>query len=132
MNITYTTGTVPETEAVIALFDSSGIKRPTTDPERIRQMFAHADLVVTAWHDDLLVGVARSLTDFCYCCYLSDLAVRRNYQHLGIGRRLIELTKEQVGERSNLLLLAAPPAMDYYPKVGFERVENGFIIKRRN
>jgi predicted N-acetyltransferase YhbS len=130
MDITYSTGTVPDTGAIIEVYDSSGLKRPTTDAERIRQMFAHANLVVTAWAGGRLVGVARALTDFCYCCYLSDLAVHRDYQHLGIGRELIRITRERVGHGSNLLLLSAPQAMDYYPKLGFERVENGFIIKR--
>lgn len=130
MDITYSTSTVPDTGAIIEVCDSSGLKRPTTDAERIRQMFAHANLVVTAWDGGRLVGVARALTDFCYCCYLSDLAVHKDYQHLGIGRELIRITRERVGQGSNLLLLSAPQAMDYYPKLGFERVENGFIIKR--
>lgn len=130
--ITYSTTRVPETEAIIAVYESSGIIRPTQDVERIRRMYAHSNLVVTAWDDQQLVGIARALTDFCYSCYLSDLAVRQEYQKHGIGRRLIALTKEQAGERSNLLLLAAAGAMDYYPKIGFEKVENGFIVKRQH
>jgi len=77
-----------------------------------------------------LVGISRSLTDFSYCCYLSDLAVREGYKCKGIGRRMIEITKDVVGGQTMLLLLAAPSAMEYYPKVGLEKVENGFIIKR--
>lgn len=130
MDITYSTSTAPDTASILSVFDDPGLDRPTTDPERIRRMFAEADLVVTAWHDDLLVGVARSLTDFCYCCYLFDLALRRDHQHLGIGKELIRITKEQVGDQRNLLLLSAPPALDHYPKVGFARVNNGFIMKR--
>ncbi|HVX57020.1 MAG TPA: hypothetical protein VHA37_04770, partial [Candidatus Saccharimonadales bacterium] len=76
MEITYRTGVVPATPEIISVVDSSGIHRPTGDPARIALMFERADLVVTAWDGDLFVGVARSLTDFCYCCYLSDLAVR--------------------------------------------------------
>jgi hypothetical protein len=41
------------------------------------------------------------------------------------------LTKDRVGDQVMLLLLSAPDAMEYYPKVNFERVENGFIIKRK-
>ena len=70
------------------------------------------------------------VTDFCYCCYLSDLAVRQEYKYSGIGKKLVELTKEKVSENSMLLLLAAPSAIEYYPKIGMEKVENGFIIKR--
>jgi len=85
---------------------------------------------MTAWNNDTLVGVARSLTDFCYCCYLSDLAIRKEYQNMGIGKKLIHLTKEKVGEQTTLILLSAPTAIDYYPKVGMQTVNNGFIIKR--
>jgi len=116
---------------IIAVFISSGINRPTDDPERIRNMFEHANLVVSAWHEDQLVGVARTLTDFSYCAYLSDLAVRKEYQHQKIGSQLIEITRQEIGEQAMLLLLSAAPAMGYYPKIGFEKVENGFIIPRK-
>lgn len=130
MDIIYRTDIVPEAEAVIAVYESAGLRRPTDDPERIAKMYANSNLIVTAWDGDELVGVARSLTDHCYCCYLSDLAVRKEYQAKGIGRRLIEITKEQIGEETMLLLLSVPTAMDYYPKVGFQKVDNGFIINR--
>jgi len=93
-------------------------------------MFANANLVITAWDGDQLIGVARSLTDFCWCCYLADLAVRNEYKGRKIGKRLIDLTKERVGEQSMLLLLSVPAAMEYYPKVGLQKVNNGFIINR--
>ncbi|MFK7981208.1 MAG: GNAT family N-acetyltransferase, partial [Saprospiraceae bacterium] len=118
------------TEAIINLYDDSGINRPTTDKPRIKKMYEHANLVITAWDNEELVGVSRALTDFCYCCYLSDLAVNKSYQKQGIGKKLIALTKEAIGKDAMLLLLSAASAMDYYPKVGLETVKNGFIINR--
>ncbi len=130
MEITYKLDTTPDTKMIIDLYNSSGINRPTTDFERISKMYVNSNLIVTAWDNDKLVGISRSLTDFCYCCYLSDLAVREEYKSMGIGKKMIALTKEKIGEQSMLLLLSAPTAMDYYPKVNLEKVENGFIIKR--
>jgi len=130
MEITYKLDIIPDAEKIIDLYKSSGINRPIADKERIAKMYANSNLIVTAWDVSKLVGISRSLTDFCYSCYLSDLAVRKEYQKHGIGKKLIALTKEKIGEHTMLLLLAAPAAMDYYPKVGFEPVENGFIIKR--
>lgn len=129
-NITYKTGIVPPVKTIIDVYDDSGINRPTTDKARIEKMYQHANLVITAWDGEQLVGVARSLTDFCYCCYLSDLAVKKSYQKQGIGKKLIALTKEEIGTNAMLLLLSAASAMDYYPKVGLETVKNGFIINR--
>lgn len=130
MEITYKFDTTPTTEAIIALYNNSGLNRPTLDVDRIARMYANSNLIVTAWDNDKLVGISRSLTDFCYCCYLSDLAVREEYKRSGIGKKLIELTKEKVGEGSMVLLLSAPSAIEYYPKIGMEKVDNGFIIKR--
>ena len=128
--ITYKTNIIPDTALIIELYKSAGLNRTVDDKERISNMYVESNLVITAWDNELLIGVSRSLTDFCYCCYLSDLAVRKEYQSQGIGRQLIELTREKIGPQTMLLLLSAPAAMEYYPKTGFEKVENGFIIKR--
>lgn len=93
MEITYQLDIVPDTEQIIEVYNSSGINRPTVDKERITKMYANSNLVVTAWNKDKLIGISRSLTDFCYSCYLSDLAVRKEYQANGIGKKLIELTR---------------------------------------
>ena len=130
MEISYRSDIIPETEVIIDVYDNSGINRPTCDKERIAKMYANSNLVVTAWDKNLLIGISRSLSDFCFCCYLSDLAVRKEYQKLGIGKKMISLTKEKIGEQCMLLLLSAPTAMEYYPKIGFEKVNNGFIINR--
>lgn len=130
MDITYNTGIIPNTEIIIELYNNSGINRPTTDKERIAKMYANANLIVTAWHNQNLVGISRALTDFCYCCYLSDLAVKKDYQKAGIGKNLIALTKQNIGNETMLLLLSAPTAMEYYPKLNFTKVENGFVLPR--
>jgi predicted N-acetyltransferase YhbS len=105
-------------------------RRPLESAERVQRMLDHANLTVTAWDGDKLVGASRSLTDFSFCCYLSDLAVDESYQRSGIGRELIRRTREAAGLECTLLLLSAPAAMGYYPKVGFEKLENAFAIKR--
>lgn len=131
MDITYKTDIKPPIDQIIEVYNSSGINRPTADKERIEKMYANSNLVITAWHNNKLVGIARSLTDFCYCCYLSDLAVSKDYQTSGIGKQLIQHIREKIGTQTTLILLSAPAAMDYYPKLGFEKIENGFIIKRQ-
>jgi hypothetical protein len=65
-------------EDVIEVFKSSGINRPVEDVKRIEGMFKNSNLIISAWDGIELIGVARSLTDYNYCCYLSDLAVKRS------------------------------------------------------
>lgn len=131
INITFRFDVTPTADQIIQVYTSSGINRPVTDKPRIKKMYANSNLIVTAWNGDELIGISRSLTDFCYCCYLSDLAVSEPYQKQGIGKKLIELTKQKIGNDSMLLLLSAPTAMGYYPKVGLKKVENGFILDRK-
>ena len=98
-----------------------GERRPIDDLECMEGMVRNAPLMVTAWHEGTLVGVARSVTDYCYACYLSDLAVDTRYQRTGIGRALVEQTLKAVGPRCKIRLIAAPAAADYYGKIGFVR-----------
>ena len=130
MKISYKTSITPTHEQVIELYNNSGLPRPTNDAERIKKMFENSNLIVTAWDGDLLIGVSRCITDWAWSCYLADLAVRSDYQKLGIGKRLIDISKETVGEQTMLLLLSVASAMEYYPKVGFKKQDNSFLISR--
>jgi len=130
MEIIYTFDKIPTAEQVIELYDSAGLPRPTNDKERIQKMYDHSNLIVTAWYNDKLIGVSRCITDWVWSCYLSDLAVSPDYKKSGIGKKLIELTKEKVGEQTMILLLSVPTAMEYYPKVGFIKEDRGFTILR--
>ncbi|MES2286884.1 MAG: GNAT family N-acetyltransferase [Bacteroidota bacterium] len=131
MEIQFRTNEKVSAEAVIEVFKSSGINRPVDDVKRMQTMLDNSNLVVTAWKGEELIGISRSVTDYSYCCYLSDLAVKKEYQKFGIGKTLIDITQQAIGEQTMLLLLSTTSAMEYYPKVGFEKVENGYIIKRK-
>jgi predicted N-acetyltransferase YhbS len=131
MPIVYKHDVIPTAEQVITLYINAGLPRPTGDVERIKKMYDHSNLVITAWDGDTLVGVARSVTDWCWSCYLADLAVQPGYQKEGIGRQLIELTREKAGEQTMILLLSVPDAMTYYPKVGFIKEDRAFAIFRK-
>lgn len=129
-NIEYKIGIIPKASDIVAVYTSSGIKRPSWDIDRITKMYLNSNLIITAWCTNELVGISRSLTDYCYACYLSDLAVKKEYQNQGIGKQLIDLTRKEIGNETALILLSAPLAMEYYPKIGFNKIENGFVIPR--
>ena len=110
------------------LIDSTlGERRPVGDPKRLELMVRHANLIVTARESGLLVGAARSLTDFAYCTYMSDLAVRKSFQKQGVGRELIRQTK-LLTPQAKLILLSAPAAVEYYPRIGMTRHEYCFYL----
>ena len=119
-------------EDIILVFEKSSINRPIGNRNRIKSMFDNSNLIISAWDQDKLVGLCRALTDFSYCCYLSDLAVDMDYQRQGIGKTMIDLVKKEISDEVALILLSAPSSMSFYPKVGFGKFENGFIINREN
>ncbi len=106
-----------------------GERRPVGDMARLDKMLRQANVIVTARNGVKLVGIARAITDFSYCCYLSDLAVETACQKQGIGKRLIEETHKAAGMQTTLLLVSAPAALEYYPKIGMENFPC-FGIKR--
>jgi predicted N-acetyltransferase YhbS len=109
-----------------------GERRPIGEPARLDKMLRQADLIVTARDGSRLVGVSRAITDFCYCCYLSDLAVDVDYQRQGIGRHLIEETHRAAGgDETALMLIAAPAAEAYYPKIGMTHLPRCWAILRK-
>ena len=127
--IIYRTGNQLDLEQVIELYRAStlGERRPVDDRKRMRAMLANANLVVTAWDGEKVVGISRSLTDFAYATYLSDLAVHGDYQRSGIGRELIRRTQEEGGD-AKVILLSAPAAVDYYPRIGMTQHPSAWML----
>jgi GNAT superfamily N-acetyltransferase len=106
-----------------------GERRPVHRPDIFAGMLKNANLIVTAWDGGRLIGISRSLTDFTYVAYLSDLAVEAGYQNKGIGRQLIAETRARLKPECMIVLLAAPQANDYYAKVGFEHNPRAWVLK---
>ena len=129
--IAYRLGNVPALETAIELYRAStlGERRPVDDRVRMEAMLRNATIVVTAWDGELLVGIARAVSDLSYFTYLADLAVRASHQRQGIGKELIRRTQEAGGPETTLLLLAAPAAEGYYPHVGFSRHESAWLLR---
>ncbi len=121
-------------EDFCTVLKTSGLseRRPIDDMSRLVQMLENADIIFTARMGAVIVGVSRAITDYSYCCYLSDLAVDKQYQQQGIGKRLIAETHKTAGVRTSLILLSSPAAQNYYPKTGMKAVSNGWIIPREN
>lgn len=132
MNIKYKVNTLVTADQFIELLNAStlGERRPVSDRNCIEGMIKNSNLMVTAWDGELLVGIARSMTDFHYACYLSDLAVHKKYQKLGIGKNLQIKTQEQLGSKCKLIAIAAPAANTYYESIGFTKNERCWVLDR--
>lgn len=133
MQVNYAVETSLSAEEMVDLLQRSALaqRRPVDEPTTIQGMIAHASVIVTARVEGKLVGLARAISDFSYCTYLSDLAVDEAYQKKGIGRELLRRTHEAAGLHTMMILLAAPAARGYYPHIGLKEHDSCWIIPRQ-
>ena len=132
MSIQYRKVDALDADSFIGVLVRSGLaeRRPASDRARIARMLAGSNLIIVAHDGDTLVGVARSITDYAYCCYLSDLAVDRAYQGRGIGKRLIAETREAAGPETMCLLVSAPDSIGFYDAIQMPRQTRAFMFPR--
>ncbi|MFT6260464.1 MAG: GNAT superfamily N-acetyltransferase [Bermanella sp.] len=130
MNVKYKYNQLISAAQFLKLLEAStlDLRRPVGNADCIQGMLDNADLTYSAWIDDKLVGIARCVTDFHYCCYLSDLAVDQKLQHSGIGKKLIALCAQKTEDTCKLVLLASPAASGYYPKIGMQHMDRCWIL----
>ena len=134
MSIEYKINEPITIEQFIELLESSTLseRRPADDRSCIEGMISNSNLMISAWDNNELVGIARSMTDFHYACYLSDLAVSKKYQKIGIGKQLQILTQNQLGPKCNLILIAAPAANSYYEHIGYTNNPRCWVLGRQS
>lgn len=134
MSIEYKINTSVSVDQFIELLCEStlGERRPINDRDCMEGMVKNSNLMVTAWLGDKLIGIARSMTDFHYACYLSDLAVHKNYQNKGVGKKLQTVTQERLGPQCKLILVAAPAANSYYEHLGFTKNQRCWVLDREH
>ena len=132
MNIEYRiNSSISVTQFIDLLRESTlGARRPIDDYECMEGMVKNSNLMITAWDGEKLIGIARSVTDFHYACYLSDLAVDKKYQNEGVGRKLQVLTQGQLASKCKLILIAAPAANSYYEHIGFTNNQRCWVLER--
>lgn len=128
--IEYRKNAVLGLDQFIGLYRESTLaeRRPADDREVMCQMMEGANLTITAWDGDVLVGISRTLSDFGYVAYLADLAVAKSHQQRGIGRRLIDETQAALGPRCKLVLLSAPAANGFYARIGFTHNPRAWVL----
>ncbi|WP_060887063.1 GNAT family N-acetyltransferase [Streptomyces caniscabiei] len=123
-------GAALDLDEVLEVYRSSGLgeRRPADDRERMAAMVRNANLVLVARESDgTLVGIARSVSDFSYVTYLSDIAVSGTHQRSGIGRALIDATRKEA-PTAKIVLLSAPAATEYYPHLGFTAHNSAWVL----
>jgi ribosomal protein S18 acetylase RimI-like enzyme len=110
-----------------------GATRPIDDEARLKTMLASADMVLTARLDGPgkpLIGLVRGITDFSWVCYISELAVCKSAQGLGIGKGLLDEVRRQLGPSVAISLISVPDAVGFYERIGMKRMPDAFWFGR--
>lgn len=121
--IIYKTDITPTNEQVTTLYLRAKLNRPN-DQRRMELMLTHANIKISAWDGERLVGFLRGFTDYCFDCYVNDLAVDPDYQVRGIGRNLMEELKGLIEDGTFIFLISAADAIPFYRKMEFNNFKN--------
>ena len=129
MNLSYHHDRRPDIDAIRALYAASPLRRPVGDPSRIAKMFLNANVVISAYDGERLVGLLRGWTDFAFDGYVCDLAIHPAYQKQGVGKRLLD-EAASLGPDIHWILLASPIAKDYYGHLGWGLIQGAWELPR--
>jgi ribosomal protein S18 acetylase RimI-like enzyme len=119
MDIKYITNPKLTAEQVLEIYEKSGLPRPK-EKQRVQSMIENANVIISAWHGDKLVGFLRAMTDFTFDCYLNDLAVHKDYQKHRIGTELVNRLIDLLGDNVLIFLISNPDARGFYSNLNFK------------
>lgn len=105
-------------------------KRPLTNTQRIGEMIAGANFIVTARDDGIILGLARCITDYAWIAYCAELAVKESAQGRGVGAGIMAKIHELLGPKLGLVLISEPSAVGFYERIGLERQDSAFFRTR--
>lgn len=112
-------------DQLLALYDAVNWTAYTNDLDSLKTAVQNSTYVVTAWHGEQLVGLARVLSDDVSICYLQDILVHPAYQRQGIGRTLLTNCLDRFQHVRTLMLLTdnEPKQIDFYQSLGFKNTK---------
>ena len=92
-------------------------------PEKLAAAMRNFEAVYSAWDGERLVGLVCAMDDGVMTAYVHYLLVRPEYQHQGIGKRLVELVRERYREYLRIVVVAYNAELRFYESCGFQKAE---------
>lgn len=90
-------------------------------PEQLFKALLNSHTLVTAWHNDKLVGIGNAISDGYLVVYYPHLLVHPKYQGKGIGKLILNRFQEKYKDFHQQILVADGKAVNFYEKCGFEK-----------
>ena len=116
---------IPDLKDLINLYNSVGWTNYTSKPDMLQKAYENSLLTITAWSDDKLLGAIRVVGDGYSIIYIQDILVLKEYQHMGIGSRLMDAALDKYKNVYQKVLLTdnEPATRAFYEKLGFKLAE---------
>lgn len=116
---------IPDLKDLINLYNSVGWTNYTGKPDMLQKAYENSLLTITAWSDDKLLGAIRVVGDGYSIIYIQDILVLKEYQHMGIGSRLMDAALDKYKNVYQKVLLTdnEPATRAFYEKLGFKLAE---------
>ncbi|MEA5506701.1 GNAT family N-acetyltransferase [Halotia wernerae UHCC 0503] len=110
-------------EQVIYLYSQCGWSS-ANKPEQLLFALSNCETVISAWHQDILVGLGNAISDGALVVYYPHLLVLPSYQRSGIGHKIINRLKQRYSDFHQQILLSVANAASFYEHVGFRLAHN--------
>ena len=99
-------------------------------PVRLKKALDNCETVITAWKDDMLIGLINAIDDGELTAYVHYLCVNPEYQGIGIGGELLHRVKEKYKDYLYIILIAENEGLiRYYQKNGFEHLDGRYVLE---
>ena len=93
-------------------------------PDKLASAMKNYETVYSAWDGNTLAGLICAMDDGVMTAYVHYLLVRPDYQHQGIGKRLVELMKDKYKEYLRIVVVAYNAELRFYESCGFSKAES--------
>jgi GNAT superfamily N-acetyltransferase len=110
-------------EDIIALYEANEWSY-AKKPKLLYQALMNSHSLVSAWHNEQLVGLGNAISDGYLVVYYPHLLVHPDFQGQGIGRLILEKLQACYQGFHMQMLTADGEAVDFYQKMGFEKAGN--------
>lgn len=128
--IIYKENKIPNIEDAVSLYRSVGWGHVKC-PKALMEAISNSDLIITAWYNDVLIGLGRTISDTTLTVYFPDLLIHPDWQRMKVGTEIMKRLLLKYEHFHNLVLVAEDNiAKEFYNKFGFEESNSALVITK--
>jgi predicted GNAT family N-acyltransferase len=112
---------------LLSLYEDAEWAAYLAEPDKTYQAFQNSLYVITAWHNDTLVGLLRAVGDSKTILYFQDIIVLKAYKRNHIATEMVKRTIEQFKDVRQKVLITEDreETRKFYESLGFESCDKG-------